>query len=410
AARLLGKNAGFEVIETSVPNIYLVVVSSDGLVQNYDAETGRLIWSRPCGVSVAPAQSAALSPSGVSLIHGRHLYLLDWATGKQLQRQELKYGSSIALAVCGKIAYVTDFRGRLEAYGLGATFRPWTSQIAGRDVGMPVTLPDQSYCAIASTEGFVYVMVGGEKPGMWIRYEAASPFNGCLAAGNDAFYAGSSEGVLAKVSVDDQLGNLNWDFTTGEPLTAPPLVIGDRVYLANESGRLHCLDDKIGSSLWSQVGVRVVQPVAVAGGKLYCSTISGRIIALNTETGRFIAGSTPISLEAIVINQSSDRLYVADSAGRLQCLRPFQSTLPRPVEPSEEATSQEGASASESTPAPSNQDPFSLGGDAAASPAGSNPFDSGSDPFGTSAPAGDNPDAAADPFGAGASDPFGSGN
>ncbi|MCC7333475.1 MAG: PQQ-binding-like beta-propeller repeat protein [Pirellulaceae bacterium] len=411
AARLLGKNDGFEVIESSIPKIYLVVATSDGLIQNYDAETGRLLWSRPCGVSTAPAQSAALSPSGVSLIHGRHLYLLDWESGKQLQRQELKYGSSIALAVCGRVAYITDFRGRLEAYGLGITFRPWTSQIAGRDVGRPVTLADQSYCAIASTEGYVYTMVGGDKPGMWTRYEASSPFNGSLAAGNHAFYAGSSDGVLAKVSVDDQFGSLNWDFTTGESLTAPPLVINDRVYLANESGTLHCLDDANGSSLWSEVGLRVVQPFAVAGGKLYCSTVAGRIIAVDAESGRFIAGSQPMPLAALVINQSSDRLYVADTAGRMQCLRPWQSTLPRLVEPLkkiEGAPSQEVApTATETTPAAADQDPFNVSGGAAASPAGSNPFDSASDPFGTVAPTGDDtPEAAVDPFGTGASDPF----
>ncbi|MEZ6080848.1 MAG: hypothetical protein R3C56_35820 [Pirellulaceae bacterium] len=48
AARLLGSD-GFEVIESSIPKIYLVVATSDGLIQNYDAETGRLLWSRPCG-------------------------------------------------------------------------------------------------------------------------------------------------------------------------------------------------------------------------------------------------------------------------------------------------------------------------------------------------------------------------
>ncbi len=413
AARLLGKNDGFAVIESSIPNIYLVVVTSDGLIHSYDAETGKLLWSRPCGVSTAPAQSAALSPAGVSLIHGRHLYLLDWASGKQLQRQELKYGSSVALAVCGRVAYVTDFRGRLEAYGLGVTFKPWTSQIAGRDVGRPVSLADQSFCAIASTEGFVYTMIGGDKPGMWTRYEAASPFNGSLAAGNRAFYAGSSEGVLAKVSVDDQLGSLNWDFTTGESLTAPPLVIDERVYLANESGRLHCLDDTTGSSLWSEVGMRVEQPFAVAGGKLYCKTIAGKIIAVDAESGRFIWGSQPIPLAGLVINQSSDRLYVADTAGRLQCLRPWQSTLPRMIKsatPSEGVASQEGtAPASDTTPAAPSQDPFNASGEAADAPPGASPFDSGTDPFSTPAPAGDTPDSAADPFSAGASDVFGPG-
>lgn len=409
AARLLGRNDGFEVIESNIPDIRLVVSTSDGLVQTFDAETGMLLWSRPCGQTTAPAQAAALSPNGVSLIHGRHLYLLDWPSGKQLLRQELKYGSSIALAVCGKLAYVTDFRGRLEAYGLGIRIKPWTSQISGRAVGQPVSLADQSYCAFASTDGFLYTMLGGEKPGMWTRYEAAAPFSGCLAAGNQAFYAGSIEGVIAKVGVDDKLGNLNWDFTTGEPLTASPLVVGERVYVANESGRMHCIDDQNGNSIWSEVGLRVVQPLAVASGKLYCTTLAGEIVAVNAENGRFLASSSAIPIAATVVNQVSDRLYVADTSGRLQCLRPIQSTLPRLVQPvtaGEVIPDQNGSPATPpTTPAAASQDPFNFGGDAAA-PANSNPFGAAGDPFGAPAPAGDTTPDVADPFGTGASDPF----
>ncbi|MEZ6081749.1 MAG: PQQ-binding-like beta-propeller repeat protein [Pirellulaceae bacterium] len=143
-----------------------------------------------------------------------------------------------------------------------------------------------------------------------------------------------------------------------------------------------------------EVGLRVVQPFAVAGGKLYCSTVAGRIIAVDAESGRFIAGSQPMPLAALVINQSSDRLYVADTAGRMQCLRPWQSTLPRLVEPLRRSKERphkklRPTATRETTPAAADQDPFNLSGGAAASPAGSNPTDSASDPFGTVAPTGD---------------------
>ena len=408
AARLLGRNDGFQVIETNVPNIRLVVVTSDGLVQNIDAETGRMIWSSACGATTAPAQPAALSAAGVSLIHGRHLYLLDWQTGKQLQRKELKYGSSIALAVAGKLAYVSDFRGRVEAYGLGTTVIPWTAQISGAAVGQPVSLVDQSFCAIATSSGFMYTMRGGDTPGMWTRFAAASSLSGCLAAGNHAFYVGSTEGVLAKIGVDAKLENLKWDLTTGEPLTAPPLVIGDRVYVANESGRLMCIDDSEGALLWTEVGLRILQPLSVAAGNLYCTTLSGSLAAINIESGRLVASSQAIPMAATIINQTSDRVYVVDTAGRLQCLRPFRSKLPKLVEPlvaGEESQAEQSEPAATQAPAAApSQDPFNMGGEAAA---GANPFGDASDPFGSPAPAtpaGDKP--AADPFGAGASDPF----
>lgn len=408
AARLLGRNDGFQVIETNVPSIRLVIATSDGLVQNVDAETGRMLWSVACGQTTAPAHPAALSPAGVSVIHGRHLYLLDWQTGKQLQRKELKYGSSVALAVAGNLAYVSDFGGRIEAYGLGTTVIPWTAQISGRSVGQPVTLADQSFCAIASSSGFMYTMRGGDTPGMWTRFAAASSLSGCLAAGNHAFYVGSTEGVLAKIGVDPKLENLKWDLTTGEPLTAPPLVVGDRIYVANESGRLLCIDDSEGALVWTEVGLRIVQPLSVAAGNLYCTTLSGSLAAIDVESGHLVASSQSIPLATAIINQTSDRVYVVDTAGRLQCLRPFRSKLPKLVEPmveSEESEVEKSESAASQAPATvPSQDPFNMGGEAAA---GANPFGDASDPFGAPAPAtpaGDKP--AADPFGTGASDPF----
>ena len=434
AARLLGRNDGFQVIETNVPTIRLVVATSDGLVQTLDAETGRLLWSSSCGSSSAPAHPAALSPAGVSLIHGRHLYLLDWQTGKQLQRKELEYGSSIALAVAGNLAYVSDFRGRIEAYGLGTTVIPWTAQISGRSVGQPVSLKDQSFCAIASSNGYMYTMRGGDTPGMWTRYAAASAMSGCLAAGNHAFYVGSVEGVLAKIGVDPKLENMVWDVTTGEPLTSPPLVIGERIYVANESGRLLCIDDNQGALLWTEAGMRILQPLAVASGKLFCTTLAERLAAVDAQTGRLLASTQPLSLATSVVNQTSDRVYLVDTAGRVQCLRSFQAKLPKLVEPvvageAEEAEQSE-AGASQTAPPAASQDPFGTGeaaaganpfGGAAAganpfggAAAGANPFGGASDPFGAPAPATpatDEPatgEPATDPFGVGGADPFGS--
>ncbi len=410
AARMLGRNDGFTVVQTNIPKIRLVIVTSDGLVQTLDAETGQTLWSHPCGLSTAPAHPAALSPAGVGLIHGRHLFLLDWTSGKELMRKELKYGSSVTLALCGKLAYISDFRGRLDAYGVGTSVKPWSSQIVGRTVGQPVSLADQSYCAMASTDGFVYTFKGGERPGVWTRYEAPAAISGCLAAGNNAFYAGSGDGVLAKIQVDNRLGGLNWSFPTGEILTAPPLVVSNRVFVATESGRLHAIDDSNGLSLWASENIRAVQPLAVVGGNLFCTNLLGEILAISAEQGRVIGATQAFKISAAVINQDSDRLYVADQHGRLQCLRPTGSTLPQMVQPVQ-AQAEAKQTESDATPAvapATGENPFDFGG--GASPPSNNPF-GGGNPFGAGEAEPSTESTPTDPFGgASANDPFSGGD
>jgi outer membrane protein assembly factor BamB len=427
AAKLLGKNDGFEVVETTIPQIRLVFVTNDGLVQTFDAETGALLWSTPCGSATAPAHPAAVSPAGVTVIHGRNLYLLDWQTGKQLLNVELKFGSSVALAVCNTLAYITDFRGRLEAYGLGVTFKPWSSQIIGRAVGQPVTLPDQSYCALASTDGYVYTLTGGETPGLWTRYETSSDISGSLAAGNGAFYAGTGDGLLTKISMADRLGHLAWEYPAGVTITTPALITGKHVVAATEAGALHCIDDATGYRKWATEGLRIQQPFAAAGGNILCTTFSNEIYAIDVETGTPVARTLPSNIVTAVINQVSDRAYVVGLNGRVQCLRTQGAVLPKVTAPAvleEEAPAEENAAAAAATPATAADaadNPFNFGGAAApATPSGTSPFGGADNPFGSDpAPPADSgmgtpPSGAAagetsNPFGS-MPDPFGTTN
>ncbi|GIW98105.1 MAG: hypothetical protein KatS3mg111_1438 [Pirellulaceae bacterium] len=143
AARLLGKSDGFQVVEVSVPSIKMVVVTRDGLVQTLDAETGALLWASPCGPSWAPAHPAAVCEKGVVVVHGDRLYLLDWQTGKHRMVKSLRRATANAVIANEDVAFVSDFTGRIAAYGLGVDLRPWNYVMSGRAVGLPVVLPGE---------------------------------------------------------------------------------------------------------------------------------------------------------------------------------------------------------------------------------------------------------------------------
>jgi outer membrane protein assembly factor BamB len=419
-ARLqLGQGGNYPVEEVSVPQISLTLVTSDGYVQKFDAESGQLLWKSSCDGAAAPAHPAAVSPQGLVLVHGTKLYVLDWQTGKHRLVKNLAFASSNAVTVSKDIAYVADFSGRIEAYGLAEKQYRWGYVVSGRAVGAPVNLADHSYCALATDKGYVYVFASGDNPAVWIRYEAASPIIGSLAASADAFYAGSVAGLMSKFQVDDRLGRIAWEYRTGQTISAPPLVTGEQVIVATEIGDVFSINDSDGSLHWTQPNMDAVQPIARTAGKIFCTSRAGGIYALNEKTGEVVSRSGMVRLGKPIVNQINDRLYVLGAGGALQCLRPLDGDLPTMTVANVSVGSEAKASEAVQDEAPaveSSESPFgaSGGGDpfnpsAGAMPAASDPFGTpagGADPFGA-------PASGADPFGAppfggsgAASDPF----
>jgi outer membrane protein assembly factor BamB len=391
-----------DVVEVSIPQLDLVLVTSDGMVQNFDAETGSLLWATACGSASAPAHPATVSPAGVTVVHGTDLYLLDWKTGIKLMRKPLIHGTSNAVIACNDIAFVSDFRGQVEAYGLGRPLLPWSYRLSGHAVGRPVTTADNAFTAIATDKGFAYVFAGGNAPKLWLRYEARARILGSLATGNNAFYVASDAGVLAKITLESRLGEIAWEFASGKAIVKPPLVINDTVYVATEAGDLIAIDDADGNLKWFLPLARIDTPISVLDGHVVSVSTSRQLISTDIQTGKITAITGSMPLGSPIINTLTDRVYLITANGALQCLRPIGHELPILHRAATLDTTKD-KSPGESTPKPSeksSESPFGTFGTGGADPFGEDGFGS-DDPFGGGA--GGNA-GAGDPFGG---DPFG---
>ncbi len=412
-ASMLSEPTGFEVIEQVIPRVKLVLVSRSGSVATLDAETGNLLWATICGDSGAPAFPAGLSKAGITIIQGERLYVLDWETGKQLEDKHLQYATSNAVAVTNTMAFVADFSGRVEAYGIGDTnfIQRWGYVIRGRAIGDTVSLLDRNLCAMASNDSLVYVFNATDTPSVWMRYQSSTPIVRCLGVGNGAFYAGNLGGKLSKIVVDDRLGRIQWEYLGGQSFSTPPLIVGSNVFVASDTGALYCVNDAEGVEAWASDSLGVTQPLAVANNVVYARTMINEVIGFDIGTGRVLGRSLPRALGHAVTNQISDRVYLIGKHGQVQCLRPMGSVAPVMVTPPK--LPEAGATEIEPATTPAEGGEMAPGSSPFETPpAGGNPFGSGSDPFGAApAAAGAAPAAAggatANPFGA---DPFGAGN
>lgn len=349
ASRYLGQSDGFEVSIRQIPLLRLVVVSGDGYVQCWDAETGNLQWATACGPSTSPAYPAALSHSGVVLVQGENLYHLDWNSGQQIQVLRLPTATSHSVAIIdapivvsrgaaettsiNTLALVSNLRGFVNGYSLNNSIAPWTYQLIGRSVGTPISLPDRTSTAIATDIGWLYVFSGSLDPAVQFRFESGNRFGGSLTAGPNAFYVGNMAGSFSKISTRDR-GSLEWTYRLSQSITAPPLLdpIQKRVYVSTEAGELTAIDDQSGSLAWNQIvfgSARVRGPIALCKGSVICRTFSHTLIAYDASSGQLLGQSPTLSLsDKMIVNGISDRVYFVDRRGSLTCLRPIGKQLP----------------------------------------------------------------------------------
>ena len=85
----------------------------------------------------------------------------------------------------------------------------------------------------------------------------------------------------------NQDGERSWSFPTQQPLTVPPVAIGDSVYLPLQSGKLLNLEHGNGKLRWQvQLNSYVSRPLAIASAIIIAATASQHLYALDAVSGK----------------------------------------------------------------------------------------------------------------------------
>ena len=105
-----------------------------------------------------------------------------------------------------------------------------------------------------------------------------------------------------------------WSYVAGAPIVAPPAVVGDRVYLTNESGNVTALDRETGEVVW-QYESRMTAGVtpAVADGFVFVVLRPGLVSALEADTGEVVWSRRLRTASLPSPTIADGRLYVAES-------------------------------------------------------------------------------------------------
>jgi outer membrane protein assembly factor BamB len=341
----------------------IVAQTRGGIVALFDAETGRPVWRVRIGEPYLGAFPPAFNSSSVFAINGTILYALDRSNGALLWQLSLPGGLVMQPLADEDQVYIFTGTGLVYAY------HPTTVEVLTKVT--PFALPpsygerdvtiksDEQYVQqvrpilqwdattrlrveLGATQSPELVLVpdpGGQLLGLakypkqYFRPEAYRfPLESPLLAGPGAFgstaYFPGRDGYV--YAFDMARARIVWRQLVGtSPVIRTPIVSEQDVIVVSEREGMSRLDRETGTLLWRiPAGNRLQTAQADAAVFLaaspkfvYALDRSGRLVVLDRSRGLLLSRYDVRDFVVPVVNEQTDRVYLAANNGLLLCLR-----------------------------------------------------------------------------------------
>ncbi|WP_404310288.1 outer membrane protein assembly factor BamB family protein [Neorhodopirellula lusitana] len=408
--RLKRRGIEAEIVSREVPRIRLYTLCDDGTVESRDAETGELVWLRRVGYPIRGYGGLGVNDTYLTVVNGGEMISIDTKTGSVFATHHLPYVAMRGAVQVGDYSIVPSIGSRIIAYPLADKHRErFEEMVSGATLAMPTKAIGSLKVAWGTSEGFVYVMELSGEPNIQFRLNTDGIVSGApVAAPGERFYFGSEAGQIYGIRATRE-GEVLWSQPTGDPIYDSPTFYDEKVVFRSTYGNVTCVDAATGHNIWDQPVSGIDEVVGILKGRIFARTLSGSMVVLDIATGKTLHRVNGASPRVLMRNVDTDRIYLVNINGAIQCIRPLDSEMPtlavsvEPVSEDEQADADDKKSKSQKKPADSD-DPFG-GGDDPFGGGGVDPFGGGggADPFGGGGAAADpfapSGDAGADPFG-----------
>jgi outer membrane protein assembly factor BamB len=384
------------VSKITIPKSTIYAMSQSGLVQAFDAETGRQLWQTEVGERSFPSSGVGASKKLVAAVNGSSVYCLEPETGKVLWKKRCESAVMGNPAATDDAVFVPLADGRMQIFDAttdgnrtqtmmskGASFNPPT--VAGTVVAWGT---DKGVLSVAPVDNMNRVM---------FRLKADSAIDAPATSKGNLMFVASHDGFL--YAFDKIRGSMVWSSSIGEHCSLSPYPIGDYLFVVTEENHLFKFDSRNGVTApgWEKHMRGIKQVIGASKDRLYVQTTSEQIQILDLSTGSKLGTIGGTSGLTPVVNYITDRIYLVNNSGVIECLRETGSTSPF-VHADEiskvEFVTPQLPTGKKFRPKNEDTDPFSDG----VNPKKIEPADS--DPFGDNKPSKTDSD---DPFGGGGS-------
>ncbi len=325
--QLLEKNnKKVEVRKYVEPRMTLYVLNGHNVLQAFNAETGDVRWSTQVGPRNGLSMGLAANDAMVAVINGQRAYCLDADQGRILWSHRCEGAPNAAPAMSHTYIFVPLMDGRVESFSIakdGVDSRFYVSYgrisaqplVTGRTVSWPT---EKGHYNVAYFDEIGFIKY---------RIRANGPIVTTPAKLGRVLFVAAMDGYV--YAVDEVLGTIYWEYSTGSSISQPPLAIDDSVYFVTDNEELFKVDSKTGAvpAAWPKSIPGIHRLIGSSGEFLYAEDSSGNLVVIRTDSGgrEF---SVLVGEGVHLMNSQTDRIFLISKSGNIQCLRQIAQVHP----------------------------------------------------------------------------------
>ena len=278
---------------------------------------GNVVFSKP----FAPAGFIMLGlehyKDELISILGSKLVELSPEFGTELRSKPLGFGVTCPATRNSSYFYVAGADMRLRT--LRAKDKVKLFEVATKK---PITsiVADDGFVVFATDAGNVVAMAPDRPKQLW-RFDAADGIVGPIVRDGKSLFIASKDTYVYKLNVRNGTTPV-WKYQTEAVLDTCPRVTREVVYQYARYKGLSAIDKKSGNFIWQlREGTDLL---AEANGKAYVITNVGTLVVMDNKKAKRLHSVDLAGVSRYAANVADSKIYIADEAGQIVCLRPVE--------------------------------------------------------------------------------------
>ncbi len=127
-------------------------------------------------------------------------------------------------------------------------------------------------------------------------------------------------------ALSEETGETVWKFPAGSTLSTQPAAVNGVVYVAADAGGMYAVDGETGDERW--FAPHIVQFCSVSASHVYAIDNLDHLVILDSQRGTRLATLPLGDVQIKMLNQQTDRIYLASDTGVVQCLHELGQSKP----------------------------------------------------------------------------------
>jgi outer membrane protein assembly factor BamB len=297
----------------------IYALSDHNYIVSLNRENGNVTFSR----SFAPAGFTALGlelyENELISIIGNKLVEINPEFGTELRSKRLGFGITCPAARNRSYFYLAGADKRLRV--LRAEDKVKLLEVATENNStITSVVADDDFVVFATDAGNVTAMMPDRPKRLW-QFDAADGIAGPIIRDGESLFVASKDTYVYKLNVRDGTTPV-WKYQTGAVLDRCPQVTKEVVYQYVWYKGLSAIDKKSGELMWQLP--EGVDLLAEADGKAYVITNVGTLVVMDNKRAKHLYLVNFARVSRYAANVADSKIYIADEAGRIACLRPVE--------------------------------------------------------------------------------------